>query len=70
MKKRIITSGLGWGRLPRHLVEDEIGTGELLPMTSVDFPPVRYPVKMVRRKNRPVGPVENKLWTLIQEALV
>ena len=70
MKKRIIAAGLGWGRLPRHLVEDEIGTGELLPMTSVEFPPVRYPVKMLRRKNRPAGPVEDKLWTLFQEALV
>ncbi len=68
MKKRIIVSGLGWGRLPRHLVEDEIETGELLVMTSDDFPPVRYPTKLVRRKNRPVGPVEAKLWSLIQEA--
>ncbi len=70
MKKRTIASGMGWGRLPRHLVYDEIETGELLPMTSVDFPPVRYPVKMVRHKNRPIGPVEDKLWNLIQEALV
>ena len=67
MKKRIIVSGLGWGRLPRHLVEDEIETGELLVMTSDDFQPVRYPIKLVRRKNRPVGPVEAKLWTIIQE---
>ena len=67
MKKRIIVSGLGWGRLPRHLVEDKIKTGELLVMTSDDFQPVRYPMKLLRRKNRPVGPVEAKLWTLIQE---
>ena len=67
MKKRIIVSGLGWGRLPRHLVEDEIETGELLVMSSDDFQTVRYPIKLVRRKNRPVGPVEAKLWTIIQE---
>ncbi len=69
MKKRIIVAGLGWGRLPRHLVEDEINSGELLVMTSDDFPPILYPVKMARRKNRLIGPVEVKLWTLITEKL-
>ncbi len=69
MKKRIIVAGLGWGRLPRHLVEDEIDSGELLVMTSDDFLPILYPVKMARRKNRLIGPVEAKLWTLITEKL-
>ncbi len=69
IKKRIIVSGLGWGRLPRHLVEDEIISGELLVMTSIDFLPIHYPVKMARRKNRPIGPVEATLWSLITEQL-
>ena len=69
IKKRIIVSGLGWGRLPRHLVEDEIISGELLVMTSIGFLPIRYPVKMARRKNHPIGPVEVKLWSLITEQL-
>ncbi|MCZ6604608.1 MAG: LysR family transcriptional regulator [Alphaproteobacteria bacterium] len=69
MKKRIIVAGLGWGRLPRHLVEDEINSGELLVITSDDFLPILYPVKMARRKNRLIGSVEAKLWTLITEKL-
>ena len=67
MKKPIIVAGLGWGRLPRHLVEEEINSGELLVMTSDDFLPILYPVKMARRKNRLIGPAEAKLWTLITE---
>ena len=36
-------------------------------MTSDDFLPILYPVKMARRKNRLIGPAEAKLWTLITE---
>ncbi len=66
MKKRIIASGMGWGRMPRHLVEDEIKNGELVMLSSKDFAPFRVDVKMVRRKNKPVGPVAAKLWLLMQ----
>ena len=37
MKKRIIISGLGWGRLPEHLVEDEIKNGTLVALNSPDL---------------------------------
>lgn len=67
MKKRIIASGMGWGRMPRHMIENEIETGELVQLSSPDFPPIAAEVKMVRHKNKPVGPVAAKLWQLMRE---
>lgn len=66
MKKRIIASDMGWGRMPRHLIEDEIKNGELVVLGSEDFAPFSIDVKMVRRKNKPVGPVAVMLWRLMQ----
>ncbi len=66
MKKRIIASGMGWGRMPRHLVKDEIEKGELVVITSEDFAPFSVDIKIVRRKHKPVGPVAAKLWQLMQ----
>ena len=67
MKKRIIASGMGWGNMPKHLVEDEINNGELVVLGSIDLLPFKVDVKMVRRKNKPVGPVAAKLWQLMQD---
>jgi len=67
MKKRIITSGMGWGRMPRHMVENDLETGDLLLLTSSDFEPITAEIKLVRRKNKPIGLVAAKLWNFLQE---
>lgn len=67
MKKRIIASGMGWGRMPRHMIENEIETGKLVHLNSPDFPSMTADVKMVRHKNKPAGPVASKLWQLMAE---
>lgn len=67
MKKRIISSGMGWGRMPRHMVEDEINNGRLTVLTSKDFPAQTLSLKMIRKKNKPVGPVAARLWQLLQQ---
>ena len=67
MKKRIISSGMGWGRMPRHMVETEIENRELIQLRSKDFAPISADIKMVRRKNKPIGQVAAKLWKLMQE---
>jgi DNA-binding transcriptional LysR family regulator len=62
MKRRIIKSGTGWGRMPLHLVEDDINGGELVMLESVEFQPISIPVYMVRKRGRTAGPVEKTLW--------
>ncbi|NQU56130.1 MAG: LysR family transcriptional regulator [Rhodospirillales bacterium] len=66
MKKRIIASGMGWGRMPRHMIEDEINNAELVVLSSEDFAPITVDVNMIRPRNKPVGPVAAKLWLLMQ----
>ena len=68
MKRRIIKSGTGWGRMPLHLVRDDIENGELVMLNSAEFQPIDVSIDMVRKRGRPVGPVEEKLWQRLTAA--
>ena len=66
-KKQIIASGKGWGRMPLHLVEDDIKKGTLTTLKSSDFQAFNAPVFMLRKKHRPsTGIVEDRLWQALQ----
>lgn len=62
MKRRMIRSGTGWGRMPHHMVADDLRSGELVMLHSPDFPVFSATVYMVRKKGRAIGPVERALW--------
>lgn len=66
-KKQIIASGIGWGRMPLHLVQDEISHGELLILTHEDFHPLKVEIKAVRKKDKALGPVATQLWQQLQD---
>jgi len=66
MKKRIIASGMGWGRMPKHMVNDDIDNGDFIVLSAEEFAPIKVNVKMVRRKNKARGPVQEKLWSMMQ----
>ena len=65
-KQRIICSGKGWGRMPLHLVEKDIKEGRLTMLTSPSFQSLQAPINIVRKKQRPKGPVEQLLWQALQ----
>jgi len=65
-KKRIIASGMGWGRMPMHMVKNEIETGELLLLGNEEFSPLKIDIKAVRKKEKPLGPVAAGLWEQLQ----
>ena len=65
-KKQIIASGIGWGRMPMHMVEDEIEQGELLVLSHENFQPLKVDIKAVRKKDKPLGPVATELWQQLQ----
>lgn len=59
-KKTLIKSGLGWGRLPYHLVANEIENGELVVLqTQGDL---NLPIYISKLKNKALGPVAHKIW--------
>lgn len=67
MKKEMILHGMGWGHMPRFLVEQELREGRLLTITGSHFPGSVAELAAVRRRDRPQGPVANRLWRHLQE---
>lgn len=67
MKKEIILQGMGWGHLPRFLIEDELRDGRLLSIASRHLPGSIEELVAARRSDRPQGPVLARLWSQLQD---
>ncbi|MDL2398212.1 LysR family transcriptional regulator [Rhizobium mayense] len=65
MKKQVILNAMGWGHMPRFLVEEEIRQGLLIDFTNVDFKGGRVDLVAARRRDRPHGPAADRLWRYI-----
>lgn len=62
-KRQLIQAGLGFGALPHLLVRQELEQGLLVPFENLPgFGLIVQEVHLVRRKDRPHGPVANGLW--------
>lgn len=66
MKKEIILQGMAWGHLPRFLIERELAKGQLQAITSRHLPGRTEELVAARRRDRPHGPVANRLWEFLQ----
>jgi DNA-binding transcriptional LysR family regulator len=65
MKKELIVQGMGWGHMPRYLIEQELQQGDLLPITGEHFKGGRAELVAARRRDAPHGPIANRLWQFI-----
>lgn len=66
MKKEIIVQGLGWGHMPRFLIEDELRDGRLLSIAGRHLPGRVEELVAARRRDRPQGPVAQRLWQYLE----
>ncbi|SFL20042.1 LysR family transcriptional regulator [Lysobacter sp. cf310] len=66
MKKEIILQNLGWGHMPRFLIEEELRDGRLLSIAGRHFPGRVEELVAARRRDRPQGPVAQRLWAYLQ----
>lgn len=66
MKKRMILSGAGWGRMPRHRISKELADGRLLALSGRELDALKVDIYLFRRANEPMGPVGERLWQLLQ----
>jgi len=68
-KKELTIAGLGWGRLPEHLIREELDSGLLEPI-SVENIPIRgeATIYMFRRREGEKGPVSEQIWQEITQA--
>lgn len=67
MRKEIILAGLGWSRLPRHLIERELRQGLLVPLKIAHYPSSEHvPLRLARKPKRRRGVVHQRLWALFE----
>ncbi len=64
VKKDIIVAGLGWGRLPDHLVDAELEQGILMELNNAEVGRDSFEIFLLRSKHQPMGPLGMKLWEL------
>lgn len=67
-KKAALLTGLGYGWLPRHLAQPELGAGSLV---VVDFPEGNrwtYTPQLITRRDEPPGRAASLFMSLIQES--
>jgi DNA-binding transcriptional LysR family regulator len=67
-KKEIIARGMGWGGLPRHLIESELRRGTLVELSVREFRASSIALYGARRRDRAAGVVARALWTGLLEA--
>jgi DNA-binding transcriptional LysR family regulator len=67
MKKELILQGMGWGHMPRFLIERELRTGKLLSIAGKFFKGGRAELVAARLRHAPHGPVASRLWEFIAE---
>lgn len=64
-KKSLICSGLGWGRLPLHEVEQEVHQQALIKLNYP--PPMEIPVYVAKLNNKVLGPVGLMVWHFFED---
>ena len=67
MKRELILQGMGWGHMPRFMIEADLDAGSLIAITGRYFKGGRREVVAARRRDTPHGPVANRLWEFIAE---
>ncbi|WP_206957024.1 LysR family transcriptional regulator [Trinickia acidisoli] len=67
MKREIILQGLGWGHLPRYLIEDDLRKSRLRSLAGRHLPGASEEIVVARRSDRPHGPVAERLWCYLGE---
>ncbi|MGM3278166.1 LysR family transcriptional regulator [Ralstonia sp. 24A2] len=67
MKKELILHGMAWGHLPRFMIEAELREGRLQSIAGRHFPGTVEDLVVARRRDRPHGPVANRLWEFLAQ---
>ncbi|NQX84212.1 MAG: hypothetical protein HRS57_03370, partial [Mycoplasmataceae bacterium] len=66
IKKQCIHSKLGWGRLPKHLIEDELASGEFHTINNTGFENRVMTMQLIHKDSTFLGPVTQKLISTIK----
>lgn len=64
-KKILLLRGVGWGFMPEHLVEQEIISGQLVPLEVDDLPILTLNFYLAKKRERILGPRGKILWQML-----
>ena len=67
MKRELILQGMGWGHMPRFLIEQDLRDRRLLAIAGKHFPGAEVELVAARRRDAPHGPIANRLWQYIAD---
>jgi DNA-binding transcriptional LysR family regulator len=67
MKRELIIQGMGWGHLPKYLIEEDVREGRLLDITGKYLKGGQSELVAARRRDASHGPVATRLWRYIEE---
>jgi DNA-binding transcriptional LysR family regulator len=63
MKKTLLLAGMGWARVPQHMIENELEQGLLLPLEIDNFNSTsRVPIYLIRIKHHPLSSLAKMFW--------
>jgi DNA-binding transcriptional LysR family regulator len=67
MKRELIVQGMGWGHMPKYLVEQDLREQRLLDITGRQLKGGQVDIVAARLRKTPHGPIANRLWHYIEE---
>tara|TARA_R110002110_G_scaffold104787_6_gene263904 strand:+ start:342 stop:596 length:255 start_codon:yes stop_codon:yes gene_type:complete len=64
-KKELTLAGLGWGRLPEHLIKKALSNNLLCPINVQGIPVTStFDLGFIRLSSEPMGPIAQKFWAM------
>jgi DNA-binding transcriptional LysR family regulator len=67
MKRELILRGMGWGHMPRYLIEPDLRDERLISIAGRHFKGGKIELVAARRRDTPHGPIADRLWHYIAE---
>ena len=80
-KRQLIKEGLGWGYMPQHMIDTDLEENKLVilnlgqgskkikeKLRRVENTVITHQLYIVRRNDRPIGPLASRFWNLFEES--
>jgi DNA-binding transcriptional LysR family regulator len=67
MKRELILQGMGWGHMPKFLIDEDLRKKRLLNITGKHLRGGVAEIVAARRREAPHGPIAQRLWRYIEE---
>lgn len=70
VKKALLLAGMGWARIPHHMIEDELSSGELKPLQVENFASQsQVPIYLIRLRNHPRSVLAEQFWQTMSSSM-